>query len=108
MNVDHTSTPEPVDSAAEQVRVYRNERRRRHRVQAASSKYDRRVNEREIIIGLAQRWLPYGGPPEEEIFQLFGIRRHQYVELLWDTIRRVEPEGELAAQLAPVYRRRGW
>lgn len=103
MKADDTPTSEPRIFIAEQVRTYRNERRRRRRVQTAPSKNERLTSEHELIIGLAQRWRPYGGPPAEEIFQLFGISKPQFIELLWNTVRMVDRNGSLTVELAATY-----
>jgi len=103
MNADGTPIPESGKLLAEQIPTYRNERRRRYRDQTAPSKNESRTSECELIIGLARRWLPYGGPPEEETFQLFGLTRSRYVELLWATILKEDCDGTLTAELASTY-----
>lgn len=103
MKADDTPTTELSILIAEQVRTYRNERRRRRRGRTAPSKNEHRTSENELIIDLARRWRPYGGPPAEEIFQLFGISRPQFIELLWNAVRMVDRNGSLTVELAAAY-----
>ena len=103
MTDNRTPTSESRSPIAEQPRTYRHDRRRRHRVQTAHSKYERRNSESDLLIDLARRWLPYGGPPQEEIFHTFGINRLQYIAQLWTAVRMVDQTGGLTSELSATY-----
>ncbi|MDT2009065.1 hypothetical protein FXW78_42745 [Rhodococcus opacus] len=107
MNSDHTTTtPAPGNRelpVTDQVRSYRDLRLRRQRDKKARSKHRRQLSEHDIIIGFAQKWLPFGGAPDDEIFQQFGMNRHRYIDLLWATVHETCCEPHLAAQLADTY-----
>lgn len=34
--------------------------------------------EDDLVVNLAVEWLPYGGPPVEEIWVRFGLKGHKY------------------------------
>lgn len=40
------------------------------------------MRERTELINFAQRWAPYGGPPEDEVFVYFGLTLSQFEERL--------------------------
>ncbi len=56
------------------------------------------------FIGFAHSWLPYGGAPDEDIFEKFGMTRTRFIERLWHTIRESHADPRLSASLAAVYR----
>jgi hypothetical protein len=56
------------------------------------------------FIGFAHSWLPYGGAPDEDIFEKFGMTRTRFIERLWHTIRESHADPRLSARLAAVYR----
>lgn len=107
MNSDHTPTTPAAGNrelpVIDQVRSYRDLRLRRRRDKQARSKHRRQLSEHDIIIGFAQKWLPFGGAPDDEIFQHFGMDRQRYIDLLWATVHENRCEPDLAEHLAGTY-----
>lgn len=50
-------------------------------------------------------WLPYGGPPEEIVFESFGMTNYRFVEALWSAAERVGVSDAERWALAAVYPR---
>lgn len=51
--------------------------------------------EDRFTLGFALRWLPYGRPPDEDVFLAFGMSPERYLDHLLDVLcrqwRHVEP-----------------
>ncbi|WP_146097665.1 hypothetical protein [Nocardia nova] len=72
------STPTPHSRAilAERIRRYRQTRDLPRRTPHAPPPYT--YSEIDEMIRLAEVWLPFAGPPEEEIFTRFGIDKDTF------------------------------
>lgn len=101
MNDDESCTP-PTAVLVKPVRTSRDEHQGVNFVQWSNSKVRRGIGEHELILDLARRWIPYGGPPEEEIFELFGIGREKYFELLRSAVQKLG-DSALTAELTTVF-----
>lgn len=77
--------------------------RRRAELQRALSGLPHPSADPQDFIGFAHSWLPYGGAPDEDIFEKFGMTRARFIERLWHTIRESHADQRLSASLASVY-----
>lgn len=59
---------------------------------------------REIVL-LAQTWIPYGGPPTEEIFERFGMSPQRFTEVLRASLRDARVDSAVRAELENTYPR---
>ncbi|WP_156517411.1 hypothetical protein [Rhodococcus sp. LB1] len=89
-------------TAEDQMHRYR-QQRRRNDVQRRRRQNAAAPTEAELILHLASTWAPYGGVPEEETFQRFGLSRPQFANLLWRTVAAAGCGPEVVTTLAAVY-----
>ncbi|MFF3572645.1 hypothetical protein [Nocardia jiangxiensis] len=69
-------TPHSRSRLAQRIRQYQQARDAPRRTPHAPPPYV--YSEIDEMIRLAEMWLPFGGPPEEEIFTRFGLTRHAF------------------------------
>jgi len=108
MNVEHL-LPQDASSTSDtnfegEVRRYRQKRRRKARERAAHERHTT-SSEADHIVGFARIWAPYGGAPDDEVFQRFGMARSRFIEKVWETIQDAGCDSRIADQLATVYPR---
>lgn len=90
-------------TAGADIQAYRRLRDRRREVRLSRGGYRSPSREAEVLVGLAQTWAPFGGPPDEEIFIRFGITRSRFTEKLWRIIAEGECSPEIARHLEEIY-----
>lgn len=95
-----STTSSEVDA---QIGRYQRHRQRERQERRARERRSIRKTEADVIIRTALTWVPYGGVPEDDIFQMFGMSRSRFIETLWHTVRSVNPEEDTIDQLARVY-----
>ena len=61
--------------------------------------------EAEEILRFARIWAPYGGAPDDETFQRFGMSRPRFFDKLWESVRDSGCGQHLESQLAIAYPR---
>lgn len=97
-----STTVLPRQSITEQVNQYRTERRRRKQTTLAR-RQERSRSERDAILDLARIWAPYGRPPSETIFVLFGITPCDFAERVQQALRTSESDTSVVVGLQAVY-----
>ncbi len=61
--------------------------------------------EAQELFAFAEKWVPYGGPPSDEIMIEFGMSRRRFNEALWATIEEADCDKALIYRLSRVYPR---
>lgn len=57
----------------------------------------------DALIQLAQTWIPYGGPPHDEVMVQFGMTMTRFLEVLRRKINRSECAPEIARRIHSAY-----
>ena len=58
------------------------------------------------LLNLALNWAPYGGVPEEEVFERYGTTLARFVDQLWVIVRHLHCDRMTVAKLSAVYPKR--
>ncbi|ANS28837.1 hypothetical protein R1CP_20795 [Rhodococcus opacus] len=90
-NSHRSTTSSEVDV---QIGRYQRHCQRERQEQRARERRPIPKTEADVFIRTALTWVPYGGVPEDDIFQMFGMSRSRFIETLWHTVRSVNPEKE--------------
>lgn len=62
-----------------------------------------RPGEAESMLDLALNWAPYGGIPEDEVFERYGTTLARFVDQLWVVVRHLHCDRKTIAKLTAVY-----
>ena len=62
-----------------------------------------RPGEAESFLNLALNWAPYGGIPEEEVFERFGTTLDCYFDRLWVIVHHLQCDRETVSKLTAAY-----
>lgn len=78
-------------------------RRQRRRAQLRKEKFYRLSPDAADIVQCARMWVPFGGPPADEIFVRFGMSQTRFTERLWQIVGDIGCDPEMVCQLRTVY-----
>ncbi|ANS31869.1 hypothetical protein R1CP_36315 (plasmid) [Rhodococcus opacus] len=92
-------------TVSDQVNQYRTQRRRRLQATHARGR-GQFPSMRDDLIHLAWIWAPYGIPPQNEVFERFGISQRCFTERVRQALQAVDPNAPMVATLAAVYANR--
>ncbi|REE75476.1 uncharacterized protein DUF3263 [Rhodococcus wratislaviensis] len=81
------------------IKVYRRWRDRRRVVERRRQHHPKVSREAEEILDFARRWAPFGGVPEDETFERFGMSTHRFKERLQHIVNTIEGIGPRSADL---------
>jgi hypothetical protein len=90
------------DLVENEIHAYRT-RRQRRRSRLRAEKYYRLSPEAADIVQCARIWVPFGGPPADEIFVRFGMSQARFTERLWQILGDIGGDPEIVCQLRTVY-----
>jgi len=55
------------------------------------------------LIRLAQSWIPYGGPPADEVMVQFGMTTARFLDALRQTINQSDCDPSIARRIHTAY-----
>ncbi|MFC1474061.1 hypothetical protein [Rhodococcus qingshengii] len=87
----------------ELTRRYREDRQLRVAAEKSRILERYRPGEAESLLTLALNWAPYGGVPEEEVFEQYGTTLTGFVDQLWAIVRHLHCDHKTVAKLSAVY-----
>ena len=88
----------------DQVNQYRTIRRRQRRLKANITRLQEQPpTEKDEVLRLARIWVPYGGPPPDEIFERFGITPQHFADRVRQSLQKLDSTSAWAANLSAVY-----
>ncbi|MHA4854288.1 hypothetical protein L1080_032830 [Rhodococcus sp. MSC1_016] len=94
-------TTEHLPDIADAVRSYRAARHRRLKERRVGVRSQ--PSEELEILRFAEIWAPFGGPPPDEIFQRFGMKKDRFTQRLWESVEKLRCGPAVRDQLALVY-----
>lgn len=105
----HTEAEDPNSQAAveTQVEKYRRERRQRLHALARAKRQSAPGSEWGELVRFALSWLPFGGPPGDEILVRFGMSRDRFCEQLELALGVIDLDDELTVSLIASANKRG-
>ncbi|SEB80550.1 hypothetical protein SAMN04490239_1736 [Rhodococcus koreensis] len=83
--------------------AYRLPRRQRLRDKLRTEKHSRIPREADQLIRLALTWLPYGGPPADEIMVQFGMTAARFSEALRQATYLSDCDPSIACRIHTAY-----
>ncbi|PBC53646.1 hypothetical protein [Rhodococcus sp. ACPA1] len=78
-------------------------RRQRLRDKVRAERHSRVPREADQLIRFAQNWIPYGGPPPDEIMVQFGMTTARYLEALRQAIYLPDCDPSIARRIHTAY-----
>ncbi|MCS4258015.1 hypothetical protein M2405_006342 [Rhodococcus erythropolis] len=82
---------------------YHRERKRRIAADNQQPLVHSRADDTEPLLKLALDWVPYGGVPEDEVFERYGTSVAGFIDQLWVIVHHLHCDRETVAKLAAVY-----
>ncbi|MGR6520180.1 hypothetical protein ACU5JM_00885 (plasmid) [Rhodococcus erythropolis] len=84
-------------------RRYHKERQRKTATANQQMLTHNRPDDTEVLLDLALDWVPYGGVPEDEVFERYGTTVAGFIDQLWVIVDHLHCDRETVAKLAAVY-----
>ncbi len=57
------------------------------------------------LLNLALSWAPYGGVPEEMVFEQYGTTLSRFVDQMWTLVHHLDCDRQIVDKLAAAYPR---
>ena len=83
--------------------VHRRAHRQLLRDKIRAERHSRVPRESDQLIRVAQTWLPYGGPPAEEVMVQFGMTTARFLEALRQAIYLPDCDPSIARTIHTAY-----
>lgn len=87
----------------ELARRYHEEKQCRLTSEEMEIRLPRPPGEAKSLLNLALNWAPYGGVPEEEVFERYGITRVHFDNQLWSIVRYLQCDPTTVTKLTAAY-----